>query len=191
MPIVTLPDGSERAFNQSVSVHDVALDIGPGLAKAALAGVVNGKEVDTSFVIDADSQLSIITERDDAGVEILRHSTAHLLAQAVQQLFPGTQVTIGPTIDDGFYYDFATGTTSRRRISSALRSAWRKSSLTMCRWNVLFAPGKKRSKSSEIWESTSRCKSLKTSPTRRKSPSTSRASGWTCAVVLTYPAPES
>jgi threonyl-tRNA synthetase len=109
MPIVTLPDGSERAFNQSVSVHDVALDIGPGLAKAALAGVVNGKEVDTSFVIDEDSQLSIITERDDAGVEILRHSTAHLLAQAVQQLFPGTQVTIGPTIEDGFYYDFATG----------------------------------------------------------------------------------
>ena len=109
MPVVTLPDGSERAFNQSVSVHDVALDIGPGLAKAALAGVVNGKEVDTSFVIDEDSQLSIITERDDAGVEILRHSTAHLLAQAVQQLFPGTQVTIGPTIEDGFYYDFATG----------------------------------------------------------------------------------
>jgi len=109
MPVVTLPDGSARSFNQSVSVHDVALDIGPGLAKAALAGVVNGKEVDTSFVIDEDSQLSIITERDDAGVEILRHSTAHLLAQAVQQLFPGTQVTIGPTIEDGFYYDFATG----------------------------------------------------------------------------------
>ena len=109
MPVVTLPDGSERSFDQSVSVHDVALDIGPGLAKAALAGVVNGKEVDTSFVIDEDSQLSIITERDDAGVEILRHSTAHLLAQAVQQLFPGTQVTIGPTIEDGFYYDFATG----------------------------------------------------------------------------------
>jgi len=109
MPVVTLPDGSARSFNQSVSVHDVALDIGPGLAKAALAGVVNGREVDTSFVIDQNSQLSIITERDDAGVEILRHSTAHLLAQAVQQLFPGTQVTIGPTIEDGFYYDFATG----------------------------------------------------------------------------------
>ena len=109
MPVVTLPDGSERSFTQAVSVHDIALDIGPGLAKAALAGVVNGREVDTSFVIDQDSQLSIITERDDAGVEILRHSTAHLLAQAVQQLFPGTQVTIGPTIEDGFYYDFATG----------------------------------------------------------------------------------
>ena len=109
MPVVTLPDGSERSFTQAVSVHEIALDIGPGLAKAALAGVVNGKEVDTSFVIDQDSQLSIITERDDAGVDILRHSTAHLLAQAVQQLFPGTQVTIGPTIEDGFYYDFATG----------------------------------------------------------------------------------
>jgi len=109
MPVVTLPDGSERSFTQAVSVHDIALDIGPGLAKAALAGVVNGREVDTSFVIDQNSQLSIITERDDAGVEILRHSTAHLLAQAVQQLFPGTQVTIGPTIEDGFYYDFATG----------------------------------------------------------------------------------
>jgi len=109
MPVVTLPDGSERSFTQAASVHEIALDIGPGLAKAALAGVVNGKEVDTSFVIDQDSQLSIITERDDAGVEILRHSTAHLLAQAVQQLFPGTQVTIGPTIEDGFYYDFATG----------------------------------------------------------------------------------
>ena len=109
MPVVTLPDGSERSFTQAVSVHDIALDIGPGLAKAALAGVINGREVDTSFVIDQNSQLSIITERDDAGVEILRHSTAHLLAQAVQQLFPGTQVTIGPTIEDGFYYDFATG----------------------------------------------------------------------------------
>ncbi|MDA0630596.1 MAG: threonine--tRNA ligase, partial [Proteobacteria bacterium] len=108
-PVVTLPDGSERSFTQAVSVHDIALDIGPGLAKAALAGVVNGREVDTSFVIDQNSQLSIITERDDAGVEILRHSTAHLLAQAVQQLFPGTQVTIGPTIEDGFYYDFAAG----------------------------------------------------------------------------------
>jgi threonyl-tRNA synthetase len=87
----------------------VAFDIGPGLAKAALAGVVDGREVDTSFVIDSDSALSIITERDEAGVEIIRHSTAHLLAQAVQQLFPGTQVTIGPTVENGFYYDFATG----------------------------------------------------------------------------------
>jgi threonyl-tRNA synthetase len=107
MPVVTLPDGSERRFDAPVTVHDVAADIGPGLAKAALAGVVDGREVDTSHVIEADARLSIITDRDEAGLEIIRHSTAHLLAQAVQQLFPGTQVTIGPTIEDGFYYDFA------------------------------------------------------------------------------------
>ena len=109
MPVITLPDGSQRQFAAPVTVHEVALDIGPGLAKAALAGVVDGREVDTSFKIDHDTQLSIVTDRDDAGLEILRHSTAHLLAQAVQQLFPGTQVTIGPTVDDGFYYDFASG----------------------------------------------------------------------------------
>jgi threonyl-tRNA synthetase len=90
-------------------VHDVAADIGAGLAKAALAGVVDGREVDTSYVIKGDVSLSIVTDRDDAAIEIIRHSTAHLLAQAVQQLFPGTQVTIGPTVEDGFYYDFASG----------------------------------------------------------------------------------
>lgn len=109
MPAVHLPDGSQRHFDGPVSVADVALDIGPGLAKAALAGVVDGREVDTSFVIEQDASVSIITDRDAAGVEVLRHSTAHLLAQAVQQLYPGTQVTIGPTVEDGFYYDFATG----------------------------------------------------------------------------------
>lgn len=107
MPLITLPDGSTRQFDQPVSVYDVAGDIGAGLAKATLAGVVNGREVDASFQIEGDAELRIITGRDDQAVEILRHSTAHLLAQAVQQLFPGTQVTIGPTVDDGFYYDFA------------------------------------------------------------------------------------
>ena len=109
MPVITLPDGSQRQFEAPVTVFDVASDIGPGLAKAALAGVVDGREVDTSFVISADAALSIVTERDEAALEIIRHSTAHLLAQAVQQLFPGTQVTIGPTVEDGFYYDFASG----------------------------------------------------------------------------------
>ena len=109
MPVVTLPDGSQRSFDAPVSVFDVAADIGPGLAKAALAGVVDGREVDTSHVIEADTSLSILTDRDQAAIEIIRHSTAHLLAQAVQQLFPGTQVTIGPTVEDGFYYDFASG----------------------------------------------------------------------------------
>ncbi|MDH5172168.1 MAG: threonine--tRNA ligase [Gammaproteobacteria bacterium] len=109
MPVITLPDGSQRSFANPVTVHDVAADIGPGLAKAALAGVVDGREVDTSHIIDADASLAIITDRDDAGLEVIRHSTAHLLAMAVQELFPGTQVTIGPVIEDGFYYDFATG----------------------------------------------------------------------------------
>ena len=109
MPVVTLPDGSTRSYDAPVSVHDVAASIGAGLAKAALAGVVDGREVDTSYQISNDAELRIVTSRDDAALEILRHSTAHLLAQAVQQLFPGTQVTIGPTVEDGFYYDFASG----------------------------------------------------------------------------------
>ncbi|MEH6638340.1 MAG: threonine--tRNA ligase [Porticoccaceae bacterium] len=107
MPQVTLPDGSVRSFDHPVSVHDVALDIGPGLAKAALAGRVNDDLVDTSYLIETDSQLAIITERDADGLEVIRHSCAHLLAQAVKHLFPEAQVTIGPVIDDGFYYDFA------------------------------------------------------------------------------------
>jgi threonyl-tRNA synthetase len=109
MPVITLPDGSQRSFDNPVSVHDIAADIGPGLAKAALAGVVDGREVDTSHIVDGDATLAIITERDEAGLEVIRHSTAHLLAMATQELFPGVQVTIGPVIEDGFFYDFATG----------------------------------------------------------------------------------
>ncbi|MFK7978310.1 MAG: threonine--tRNA ligase [Halioglobus sp.] len=108
MPVITLPDGSQRSFENPVSVHDVAADIGPGLAKAALAGVVDGQEVDTSHVLNSDASLAIVTDRDDAGLGVIRHSTAHLLAMATQDLFPGIQVTIGPVIEDGFYYDFAT-----------------------------------------------------------------------------------
>ena len=107
MPVITLPDGSSRQFDNAITVYDVAADIGAGLAKATLAGVVDGREVDASYSIDSDVELRIITSRDDQALEILRHSTAHLLAQAVQELFPGTQVTIGPTVEDGFYYDFA------------------------------------------------------------------------------------
>jgi len=107
MPAVTLPDGSQRHFDRPVTVDEVAGDIGAGLRKAALAGRVNGKLVDTSFVIDSDANVAIVTEKDPAGLEVIRHSTAHLLAQAVKQLFPEAQVTIGPVIEDGFYYDFA------------------------------------------------------------------------------------
>jgi len=107
MPVITLPDGSQRSFEHNVTVFQVAADIGPGLAKAALAGRVNGDLVDTSFIISDDSELSLITERDDEGLDVIRHSCAHLLAQATQALFPKAQVTIGPVIDNGFYYDFA------------------------------------------------------------------------------------
>jgi threonyl-tRNA synthetase len=107
MPAITLTDGSTREYPQPVTVAEVAADIGPGLAKAALAGVVDGREVDTSHRIDDDAALAIVTGRDDAGLEVIRHSTAHLLAMAVQELYPGTQVTIGPVVEDGFYYDFA------------------------------------------------------------------------------------
>jgi len=107
MPQITLPDGSHRQFDHPVSVYDVANDIGPGLAKAAIAGKVNGQMVDTSYQIDEDVELGIITSTSDEGLEVIRHSTAHLLAQAVKQLFPTAQVTIGPVIEDGFFYDFA------------------------------------------------------------------------------------
>lgn len=107
MPVITLPDGSQRSFNQAVTVYDVAADIGAGLAKAALAGKVNGVPVDTSFLIEDDAELAIITARDEEGLDTIRHSCAHLMAMAVQDLFPSAQVTIGPVIENGFYYDFA------------------------------------------------------------------------------------
>lgn len=107
MPVITLPDGSQRSFDQPVTVDAVAASIGAGLRKAALAGRVDGKLVDTSHLIDSDVQLAIVTDKDPDGLEVIRHSTAHLLAHAVKQLYPDAQVTIGPVIDDGFFYDFA------------------------------------------------------------------------------------
>ena len=107
MPNIKLPDGSVRPFAQPVTVAEVASSIGPGLAKAALAGRVNGALVDTSFRIEADAELAIVTDRDKDGLDVIRHSTAHLLAYAVKSLFPEAQVTIGPVIENGFYYDFS------------------------------------------------------------------------------------
>ena len=104
---ITLPDGSQRQFEHPVTVADVAASIGAGLAKAALAGKVDGRLVDTSYKIEYDANLAIITDKSPEALDILRHSTAHLLAQATQRLFPDAQVTIGPVIDNGFYYDFA------------------------------------------------------------------------------------
>lgn len=107
MPIIRLPDGSQRQFDVPVTVADVAMNIGAGLAKAALAGKVNDKIVDTSYLIESDSDLAIITDKNPEGLEVIRHSTAHLLAYAVKELFPDAQVTIGPVIENGFYYDFS------------------------------------------------------------------------------------
>jgi threonyl-tRNA synthetase len=107
MPKITLPDGSTREYENPVTVMEVAESIGPGLAKAALAGRVDGELVDSSCLISTDADLAIITERDSDGLEVIRHSCAHLMAQAVQRLFPKAQVTIGPVVEDGFFYDFA------------------------------------------------------------------------------------
>ena len=104
---VTLPDGSKREFNSPVTVGDVAASIGAGLARAALAGKVNGKLVDLSHPITENSTVSIVTDKDPEGLEIIRHSTSHLLAQAVKELYPQAQITIGPVIENGFYYDFS------------------------------------------------------------------------------------
>jgi len=107
MPVIRLPDGSQKTFPGPVTVADIAQSIGAGLARAALAGRVNGKLVDTSFRVESDAEVSIVTDKDPAANELLRHSTAHLLAHAVKELFPEAQVTIGPVIENGFYYDFA------------------------------------------------------------------------------------
>ena len=106
MPTITLPDGTKKSFDHPVTVREIAESIGPGLARAALAGKVDGKLVDLSHVVDHDADVAIVTDRDSEGLEIIRHSTAHLLAQAVKSLFPEAQVTIGPVIENGFYYDF-------------------------------------------------------------------------------------
>jgi len=107
MPVITLPDGSQRQYDAPVSVLDVAADIGPGLAKATLAGEIDGRLVDARHVLNEDRKLRIITAKDAEGLDIIRHSTAHLLAQAVKRLFPTAQVTIGPVIENGFFYDFS------------------------------------------------------------------------------------
>ncbi len=107
MPVITLPDGSQRSYERPVSIAEVAASIGSGLARAALAGRVDGRLVDTSHIVDHDARVSIVTDKDPDGLSVIRHSTAHLLAQAVKQLYPQAQVTIGPVIEDGFYYDFA------------------------------------------------------------------------------------
>ncbi len=107
MPTITLPDNSQRNYDNELTVMQVSESIGPGLAKATLGGMVDDQLVDASYVIKKDSNVKIITERDSEGLEIIRHSCAHLMAQAVKELYPEAQVAIGPVIEDGFYYDYA------------------------------------------------------------------------------------
>src|SRR6267142_2359683 len=107
MPNIRLPDGSSKSFPGPVTVAEIAQAIGPGLARAALAGKVNGKLVDTGYRVDSDADVAIVTDKDPEANDLLRHSTAHLLAHAVKELFPDAQVTIGPVIENGFYYDFS------------------------------------------------------------------------------------
>jgi len=102
---ITLPDGSQRQFEQAVSIFDIANDIGAGLARAAVAGKINGQLVDTCHMVEQDAEIAIITSRDEEGVEIIRHSTAHLLGHAIKQLYPDTKMVIGPVIENGFYYN--------------------------------------------------------------------------------------
>ena len=110
MPTITLPDGQQRSFDAPVTVSEIAQSIGPGLAKAALAGRVNGELMDASLPIDFDADVSIVTSRDKEGIEIVRHSFAHLVGHAVKQLYPSAKMAIGPVIDDGFYYDVSCDT---------------------------------------------------------------------------------
>ena len=118
MPAITLPDGSQKHFDRPITVAEVAAGIGPGLAKAALAGKVNGELVDTSASIDRDATLSIVTDKDPEGLDIIRHSTAHLLANAVQELFPDAQVTIGPVIEASAMPSAAARALGAHRVAS-------------------------------------------------------------------------
>ncbi len=168
MVAITLPDGSERQFDGPVTGAQVAADIGPGLAKAALAVRVDGEVRDLSRLIEADSQLAIITAKDDDGLELLRHDAAHVLAEAAKELYPDIQVTIGPAIENGFYYDFATPT----RKSSARSGT-----------------GMKRSPFSRGSARLTRPKLSATFPNPKKLPFTVRAISSTCAAGRTCPAP--
>ena len=189
MPVITLPDGSQRRFDAPVSVADVAADIGPGLARAALAGRVDGRLVDTSQVIDTDAQLAIVTARDEDGLEIIRHSTAHLLAQAVKSLYPEAQVTIGPVIEDGFYYDFAFERPFTPEDLEAIES--KMAELAAAELEVQREV-MSRDQAVEYFRSSARStrpRSSPVSPRATRSASTVRATSRTCAGAPTCPTP--
>lgn len=159
MASVTLPDGSKREYEGPVTVAQVAASIGAGLAKAALAGRVDGKLVDLSHVIDGDAAVAIITARDPEGLEIIRHSTAHLMAQAVKELFPEAQVTIGPAIENGFYYDFSYTRAFTPEDLKAIEARMDELVKKIFRSCAKKCRVKKPSTSSRLWANTTRLKS--------------------------------
>ncbi len=192
MPNIKLPDGSVREFAQPVTVAEVAASIGPGLAKAALAGRVDGRLVDTSFRIEADADLAIVTDRDKDGLDLIRHSTAHLLAYAVKSLFPDAQVTIGPVIENGFYYDFA----YKRPFTPEDLAAIEKKMAELAKKDYPVTPRSavarsRRWRCSRAWASTTRPRSSPRFRKIRRSACIARAISSTCAAGRTCPPPAS
>jgi len=175
MPTITLPDGSSKQFDKPVTVAEVAASIGPGLAKAALAGKLDGKLRDIAHVIAHDAALTIVTDKDAEGLEIIRHSTAHLLAQAVKQLFPDAQVTIGPVIEDGFYYDFAYQRPFNEADIAAIEKRMQELAAKDQPISRSVMPRDQAVRFFEIWEKTTRRKSSQASLPTRKSRCIGRA----------------
>jgi len=185
VPVITLPDGSQRSFERAVSVAEVAQSIGAGLARAALAGRVDGKLVDTSFLIDHDVKLAIVTDREPDGLEVIRHSTAHLLAQAVKQLFPDAQVTIGPVIEDGFFYDFAFARPFTPEDLAAIETRMKELARADQPVHRRLMPRDEAVAYFKGLGKTTRPRSSRPSRPQSPSVSTARATGWTCAADRT------
>ena len=191
MPVITLPDGSQKSFDHPITVAELAASIGSGLAKAALAGKVNGRLVDTSATLDHDAAVSIVTDKDPDGLEIIRHSTAHLLANAVQELFPGAQVTIGPVIEDGFYYDFAYKTPFSSDDLAAIEKRMAEIAGATSKCTAACCRAMPPSSISSASASTTRPRSSRRFRPASRSVCTARATGKTCAAVRTCRAPAS
>ena len=182
---ITLPDGSQRQFPGPVTVAEVAASIGSGLAKAALGGKVDGKLVDTSYLLEQDAALAIVTAKDADGLELIRHSTAHLLAYAVKQLFPEAQVTIGPVIDNGFYYDFSYKRPFTPEDLAAIEKKMTELASQTSRWCAACCRATRRSPTSRAWASTTRPRSSPASRATRMSPVPRGRLSRTCAAART------
>ena len=189
---VSLPDGSVRRYDNPVTVAEIARDIGPGLAKAALAAKVDGKERDLSYLIDRDATLEIITNKSTEALELLRHDAAHVMAEAVKELYPETQVTIGPAIEDGFYYDFARDRAVHPRGSGKDRgSGCARSSTATRRSPARNGTATRRSAISTRSARSTRPRSSATCPSAKSSRSINRATSSISASARICPRPQS